>query len=179
MRSNIIILTGERGVGKSAVCRATIAQAQAQGYTCGGLITQSSPNGNDLILCDVQSGETRRLTCEPGMNQAIPHGRFHFDPRTLAWGNAILTHSTPCHLLVVDELGPLELERKAGLSKAFDVLLAGNFALALVVVRPNLVIQIQFRMHTSATTVLSVTPENRDSLPSTLLEILGQGTKRY
>jgi nucleoside-triphosphatase THEP1 len=83
-----------------------------------------------------------------------------------------LARATPCHLLVVDELGPLEIEREEGLLKAFDVLRRGDFALALVVIRPELVVKAQLRLPVSATTVLTVTPDDRDNLPATFLEML-------
>jgi nucleoside-triphosphatase THEP1 len=75
-------------------------------------------------------------------------------------------------LLVADELGPLELERKGGWQKAFDVLRRGNFALALVVIRSELVVKAQLWLPISATTVFAVTPENRGDLPTSLLEVL-------
>jgi len=172
MNARTIILTGERGVGKSTVCLETIALAQARKYPCGGILTLSRPDGSRDVL-DVRSGDTRRLTLEPDASPAVTLGRFRFDPETLAWGNETLAHdASPCHLLVVDELGPLEIERGQGWLKAFDVLHRHSFALALVVVRPELVVQAQLSLPASATAVLTVTPDNRDDLPSVLVEIL-------
>jgi len=131
MTAHTIILTGERGAGKSTVCRETIALAQAKQYTCGGVLTLSRSNGARDVL-DVSSGHVRRLTVESDVGPAMIQGRFRFDPETLAWGNEALTHATPCHLLVVDELGPLEIERGGGWLKAFDVLREADFKLALV-----------------------------------------------
>jgi nucleoside-triphosphatase THEP1 len=85
-----------------------------------------------------------------------------------------LTRTTPCDLLVVDEIGPLELERRGGWENAFDVLRGRDFALALVVVRPELVIKAQLRLPDCATVVLTVTRENRDQLPGTLMGVLGE-----
>jgi len=174
MTAHTIILTGERGAGKSTVCRETIALAQAKQYTCGGVLTLSRSNGARDVL-DVSSGHVRRLTVESDVGPAMIQGRFRFDPETLAWGNEALTHATPCHLLVVDELGPLEIERRGGWLKAFDVLREADFKLALVVVRSDLfdlLVQAQLQLPASATTVLTVTPHNRDSLPAVLLEML-------
>jgi nucleoside-triphosphatase THEP1 len=171
MTARIIILTGERGAGKSTICRETIALAQARTYTCGGILTFSRPGG-DLDVLDVCSGDVRRLTLGPGASPVVIQGRFRFDPETLAWGNAVLVHTLPCHLLVVDELGPLEIEREEGWLKAFDVLRRVDFALALVVIRPELVARAQLELPVSATTVITVMPDNRDGLPAVLMEIL-------
>ncbi len=171
MAAHISILTGERDVGKSTVCREAVALAQARGYTCGGVLTLRRPNG-DLDVLDVRSGDVRRLTLEPGASPAVIQGRFRFAPETLVWGSAVLARATPCHLLVVDELGPLELERRQGWLKAFDVLREAGFTLAIVVVRPELVAQVRLRLPVGATAVLTVTSHNRDGLPITLLEML-------
>lgn len=171
MAARIIILTGERGVGKSTICRETVALAQARGYTCGGILTLSCSN-NTLDVLDVCGDHARRLTLEPGVTPAVTQGRFHFDPETLAWGNDVLAHATPCHLLVVDEVGPLEIEQGGGWLKAFDVLRKADFALALVVVRPELLVRAQLKLPTSATTVFTATPRSRGDLPGVLLEIL-------
>jgi nucleoside-triphosphatase len=171
MSARIVILTGERGAGKSTVCRKAIDLAQARQYTCGGILTLSRSDGGRDVL-DVQSGQARRLTLEPGVNAGVSQGRFRFNPETLAWGNDALVHAHGCHLLVVDELGPLEIERAGGWLDAFGVLREASFELALVVVRPELLVQVQFKLPTSATTVFTVTAHNRNSLPDVLLKIL-------
>jgi len=171
MAARIVILTGERGAGKSTVCRETIALAQARGYACGGILTLSRPDGI-LDVLDVRSRHVRRLTLAPDVSPAVIQGRFRFDPETLAWGSDVLAHATPCHLLVADELGPLELEQGGGWLKAFDVLRRTDFVLALVVVRPELLVQAQLELPVGATTVFAVTPRSRDDLPNALLEML-------
>jgi nucleoside-triphosphatase THEP1 len=168
MAAPIVILTGERGVGKSTVCRETVARAQARRYTCGGILTLSRPDGARDVL-DVRSGNLRRLTLGTGASAAVVQGRFRFDPETLAWGNDVLARAVPCHLLVVDELGPLEIERGQGWPKAFDVLRGTDFALAVAVVRPELSAQAQRKLPVGATIVLIVTVDNRDELPDVLL----------
>ena len=186
MSARTIIMTGERGVGKTTVCQRVVALAQAeQGcthrdvltgmypstYTCGGLLTLAHPDGSRDVL-DVGSGDERRLTLPPNSDQGVVQGCFRFDPETLAWGNDVLSRILACDLLVVDELGPLEIERGRGWVRAFDVLRDASFTLAIVVVRPELVVQAQLRLPTSATTVFTVTLENRDSLPEGLVQIL-------
>jgi nucleoside-triphosphatase THEP1 len=210
----IIILSGERGAGKSTVCRETVALTQARGYTCGGLLTLSCLNGT-LDVLDLKSGHSRRLALrqsssalEPKDQQpsrglfegahparpelgrgtpvegkttdipetdatpAVIQGRFRFDPRTLAWGNEALRHATPCQLLVVDELGPLEVERQEGWTRAFDVLNKADFGLALVVVRPECLVRAQLQLPASTTAIFTVAPDNRAAMPDLLLGML-------
>ncbi|MGD2143200.1 MAG: nucleoside-triphosphatase [Anaerolineae bacterium] len=168
----VIILTGDRGVGKTTVCSETISLAEAKGYVCGGILTLTRKGVRDVL--DVRCGEARRLTRGEEADQAVTQGRFRFDPKTLSWGNAVLAGAVPCDLLVIDEIGPLEVERGGGWATAFDLLRAGNFALALVVVRPELVVRTQMRLPSSATVVLTVTQESRDRLPANLVRILAR-----
>jgi nucleoside-triphosphatase THEP1 len=170
----VVVLTGNRGVGKSTVCHKALAIAQAKGYVCGGVITTSHPDSARQVL-NARTGQTRRLTLEPGLsntNGAVVQGRFRFDAETMAWGNRILTRATPCDLLLVDELGPLEIERTQGWQRAFDVLLKGDYAMGLVVVRPRLLEPMRSRLPAASSTVLHVTRRNRDDLPNLLVDML-------
>ena len=143
--------------------------ARARGHTCGGVLTLSYA-GDVRDVLDVRSGHVRRLTLDTA--SAVILGRFRFDPETLAWGNDVLARASTCHLLVVDELGPLEIKRGQGWQKAFDVLRGNNFALAVVVVRPELLEQVKLKLPAGLTTTSIVYTHNRDDLPNALLEML-------
>ena len=170
MTAQIVILTGERGAGKSTVCRQAADIAASKQYPCRGIITlRRSPDILDAL--DVRSGQVRRLTDASERDTALSLGRYRFDPAAFGWGNDVLASALPCDLLVVDELGPLEFERGQGWMAAFDALVAGSFSLAIVVVRPDLVEQARSLLPTQGTTILTVTPENRDGLPRTIVEM--------
>jgi nucleoside-triphosphatase THEP1 len=170
--SCIIFLTGERGIGKSTICRRTIDLAQSKGYACAGIITLARDGVRNVV--DVSSGALRRLTQAEYAARAVEQGHFRFDPRTLSWGDTKLGEATPCDLLVVDEIGPLELERGEGWVNALDVLRCGDFTLALVVVRPRLVTRARLRLGNRTAMVMTVTQQNRDELPGALLSLLGE-----
>jgi nucleoside-triphosphatase THEP1 len=177
MARNVIILTGERGVGKTTVCQKAVAIAQSKDYVCHGILTLSQPGG-ERDVADVCSGDKKRLTVGPDAEQVVIQGRFRFDPETLAWGNKVLSKAHDCELFVVDELGPLEIERGGGWYKAFYTLQRNDYALAVAVVRPELVIPAQLRLPSGAATVLAVTPADRDDLPFILVEILESEIER-
>jgi nucleoside-triphosphatase THEP1 len=75
----------------------------------------------------------------PPEQESISIGRWVFDPGTLDWANRVLAAAPPCDLLIVDELGPLELTRGEGLKAAFEVIPQGRYQLAVAVIRPELV----------------------------------------
>jgi nucleoside-triphosphatase THEP1 len=68
----------------------------------------------------------------------LAFGVWYFNLRTLEWGNQVLEISLPCDLLIVDELGPLELTHQMGWRAALDILPLSGYRLALVVIRPEL-----------------------------------------
>jgi nucleoside-triphosphatase THEP1 len=181
----ILILTGERGAGKSTVCSRTVDLAQARGFTCGGILTLRRTTPGSATDCrdviDARTGRSRQFTVHADDTRSLAgdtvvQGRFRFDSRTLAWAEELLAQAAPSHLLVVDELGPLEIVRGRGWQTAFDVLQRGDFRLALVVVRPHLVEQARLRLPAAPTATLTVTPHNRDALPAEILLMLDQQT---
>lgn len=166
----VVVLTGERGIGKTTICGETVALARARGCECGGILTRT--HGADRHVEDVRSGEVRRLTARLDAESGVVQGRFRFDRSALRWASAVVAGSVPCDLLVIDEIGPLEVERDRGWAAAFDVLHGGGFRLAIAVIRPELVTPAQLRLPVSARAVVTATRENRDRLPAVLMEML-------
>ena len=77
-------------------------------------------------LCGVRTDEDRSTI-----------GRWQMDPSVLEWGNELLRNSTPCDVLFIDELGPLEFDRREGYTEAFTVLKGSGYGRAYVVIRPE------------------------------------------
>jgi nucleoside-triphosphatase THEP1 len=91
-----------------------------------------------LDVQDVRTGERRHLAQTTGSARGPTVGKWRFHSDALDWGADILRCATPCDVLVIDELGPLELTRNLGWTVACDVLRAGGYRTAVVVVRPTL-----------------------------------------
>ena len=64
---------------------------------------------------------------------------WRFDEQVLRWGAGVIEQAASCEVLVVDELGPLELRQGGGWHIALEVLAARRAGCDLVVVRPSLV----------------------------------------
>jgi nucleoside-triphosphatase THEP1 len=90
---------------------------------------------------------------------------WEFDSSVFDWGNDVLSRSTPCDLLVIDEVGPIELLGGRGWVKALEAVCSGDYRLALVVCRPGLLAQLEERIGRTPSLVIEVTPETRDGLP--------------
>jgi len=168
----LIILTGSRQVGKSTVCAELVALADKKGYRCGGIVTLARDGERQVV--DARTLERRRLTCSSGEGAGVIQGRFRFSSETLNWAKKVLVRATPCDLLIVDEIGPLEVVRGRGWAGALDIVRGGAYALALVVVRPELVATVSARLRRLHPQLLTVTPRNRSRLPETLMRMLGE-----
>lgn len=142
-RGRIVIITGGRGAGKTRLCLRLAERARAYGWRVAGAACPAVFQAGEktgIAVQDLRSGETRRLAqrLTPGSAAQVRTEGWAFDPDGLDWGNRLFASAAPCDLLVVDELGPLELVRGEGWQAALEALAQGGYCLALVVVRPEL-----------------------------------------
>jgi nucleoside-triphosphatase THEP1 len=137
------LISGEIGAGKTALCRALASRARAAGWDVAGLLSPgvfAAGQKTAIQVEDLRSGARRLLaSAEPRAGFDLAFGRWHFDRAVLAWGNQVLEESAPCDLLMVDELGPLELLLGQGFSAAQAVLAGGRYRVGIAAVRPALV----------------------------------------
>lgn len=140
------LLVALRGAGKTTFCRALAEEARAAGYEVAGLLSPAVFEGGvktGILAQDLRSGEVRMLARAERVTPLPPSfdlrlGRWLFDRAVLAWGNQLLAGDLRCDLLVVDELGPLELVHGEGWVNALDVLRRAYCRWAVAVVRPEL-----------------------------------------
>jgi len=173
--SKVVLITGARGVGKTHLCQKVAELAGDRGHCCAGVISRAVFDGEDrvaIIMVDVATNAERTLALADDEPGELRWGRYRFVPATLEWGSDLLTGAAPCDLLIIDELGPLELVLGQGLVAALDVLYEGAFSLALVVVRPELLDTVRGRLRKAETIVVEVDLENRDQLPRQIVSFL-------
>lgn len=139
---SLALLTGGRGAGKTRWCEALARAARGARLVVVGVLSppvlaDGEKRGIDLL--DLATGGRRPLAerARPGLPGTAGLG-WRFDPEALAAGNSALERVGACDLLLVDELGPLELGRASGFTAAFGLLDARRYDLAVVVVRPAL-----------------------------------------
>jgi nucleoside-triphosphatase THEP1 len=140
--ARIAILTGERGSGKTTTCLDLLARARRLGLDCAGLVSPGRLENGLRVgqdVADIRTGERRRFSFEDGAPAEWTTGSHRFERRVAAWASRRLDSACPCDLLVVDEIGPLELRDGRGWPNAIHVLKWGDYGLGVVVVRPSLV----------------------------------------
>jgi nucleoside-triphosphatase THEP1 len=138
----IVVITGESGAGKTTWCGQMRAFAEREALRVAGLISYGVFDGDRKVaiaLCALPSGEQRILATRREYVVGAATPCWQFDESVLAWGDSQLAALGACDVLIVDELGPLELLHGLGWQSAFAALEAARYQLACVVVRPALV----------------------------------------
>lgn len=181
------LLTGAVGVGKTSVAEQLVDLARCQGIACGGLLAPALINhcGQKVGIygVDLLSGERRilaRTDCDLGGPAAGP---YSFDKPALAWALSVIElamspvetgagNLVRCDLVIVDEIGKLELWWGHGLAPVLPRLAAGETARSLVLVRDALLADLQRRLEAVDPIVFRVTEQNRAGLAPQILERL-------
>ena len=178
----LFILTGAIRTGKTTWLQAQVAELAAAGVAVDGVLAPGVWNGDEKVGIEnvlLPDGE-RVLLARPAEQRCPGDLSWEFDANALARVNAHLAslrgkEGRPGRLglLVIDELGPLELRRGEGLTEAVALLEAGPtpaWPNALIVVRAALVDDAHARLAGSWGSVELLSPNKagaqrlRDSL---------------
>ncbi|MCA9977920.1 MAG: ATP-binding cassette domain-containing protein, partial [Anaerolineales bacterium] len=146
----LFLVTGLPGVGKTTWCGELIELARRRGLQVAGLWSPAVfANGRKIgiDLVDLFHDERRRLANLRGKKEvtAVATIQWAFDSDAITGGNTVLQNLPPNDLLLIDELGPLEFMRGEGFIAGLDVLDAGAYRVAVVVIRPSLLPEAQAR----------------------------------
>ena len=180
--SRVGLLTGPVGVGKTTVAERVAGLARRQGLVCGGLLAPAMINScgqkAGIWGMEVRTGE-RRILARTGRDLGGPAvGPYSFDGAALTWALGVIEAALPgpqggvrqpCHLLLVDEIGKLELWRGVGLAPVLPRLAAGEVARSLVLVRESLLDELQASLGPVEQRVFRVDEGNRGALAPDIL----------
>jgi nucleoside-triphosphatase THEP1 len=172
--ARIGLLTGPVGVGKTTVVERVAGLARRQGIHCGGLLAPAMVNscGQKAGIWGVDIGTGgRRVLARTDRDLGGPAiGLYSFDAAALDWAVGVVDSAIgACDLLIVDEIGKLELWRGIGLAPVLPRLSAGDAKRALILVRDSLLSELQARLGPVEQAVFRVREENRDALPTDVL----------
>jgi len=138
----IFIITGWRGAGKTSLCKTVITQAKRLDWDIAGVLSPAVFEHGEktgIEIVNLRTGETRLLARSTRFTDSpLKTTGWAFDQKNTEWGNEILRDAASCDLLIVDELGPLELERQQGWLMGIHAIDSGNYRIAMVVIRPEL-----------------------------------------
>jgi len=116
-----------------------------------------------FTLVDLESGERVQLALKQNIDGWLPQGRFHFNPEALTRGRMILERAKKNRetILVVDEVGPLELDGK-GWGPCLDELAGDHRGLQLWVSRNRIMERVMDRWNIPQERVMNMDPELLD-----------------
>ncbi len=169
--TTVLLLTGQIGSGKSTVAARVVVLAQERGLQCDGLLcpARMDEEGRKVGIdgLRVSTGERRRLADRDLSRPGPRCGIWRFEPGAMEWMLAALTDAIRRRpdLLVVDEIGPMELLENRGLAPIISEIAAGKAPLALVLVRRGLLAALVERLAGCEVKVYEVTHATRDALP--------------
>jgi nucleoside-triphosphatase THEP1 len=174
------LLTGAVGVGKTTVSERVFGLARRRGLACGGLLAPAMVNScgqkAGIWGVDILTGERRILARTDRALDGPAVGPYSFDSEALEWAvSAVetaldLAPSRPRDLLIVDEIGKLELWHNIGLAPILPRLASGEVGRSLVLVRDSLLAELQSRLGPVEQVVFEVHEDNRRELPAHILE---------
>lgn len=166
-----IAVTGSPGVGKSTLVAKVTSGTKLR---VGGVLARDrryKDRRTGFELLDLSTGMVGILADESGDGPQLGKYRVHLDDLDLIGAQAV-ENALGCDLIVVDEVGPMELT-------SHRFVLAVEMAIASS--KPMLVVLHQWSNHRLAKKirgsfrVLTVTRENRDSLADEIAKALKSG----
>jgi nucleoside-triphosphatase THEP1 len=133
----VILLVGPTHSGKTDALSATVRQPGV-----AGLLAPDMHFGR--ILEDLKSGEFERFQIHDDSEPFVEIGPYRFRLAAFEWANARLEAAvrSGAKIIVIDEIGPLEL-RGEGLREGLDAVLARDTGSVVLVVREKLVGQVE------------------------------------
>jgi nucleoside-triphosphatase THEP1 len=170
----VIIVTGTTGIGKTTVCQKVIEIALSRGYSCGGVITCKTQNG-DIIIEDIQAGEKKILASTSNIYYGPHTGKYYFNPEGIGFGIQAIDRGTTADILMVDELGHLELGGQ-GFASVVEQIATGKIKNCILVIRKELLSSFLPRLGVSAT-IFETAPDNRNQLPGKICMVLKRTVK--
>lgn len=171
-----VLITGPIGVGKTTVCLRVIEAARRAGLSVGGILTpailEESGEKSGIAIVDLATGERRLLARIGEYPEGLRLGKYTFERQALEWGCAILRRERSADLLVIDEIGRLELERGEGFVGALDILAAGEARRSLSIVRETLLPALYARLPQVSFVEFRVNEQNRSALAEEIVACL-------
>jgi len=173
---HIVLLTAPRGAGKTTACERFLEQARAAGMRVGGIVAparfeQSSGKvGVDVV--EAATGERRLLATvelEAGLRTIGP---YRFAPAGMQWAleRVLLALEVGVDVVLIDEIGPLELLHEGGYAPALEQLPQAQATVAVLVVRSELLGALQELLAPLKPVTIALTLSNRDQVPARLFE---------
>ncbi len=172
----IFIVTGDRASGKTSLLTALTGEFRRRQRSVGGILSpvvwmDSKRIGYDVI--NIQNGKRVPLCRNEPDGTGIKIGEWIFRDDGIQFGQTALDPSSliPCDLVIIDEVGPLELDNKVW-ATSIDQLIHSSTCPIILVVREHLIERVQDRWSLVPEFVWKIEGGNSGELLKEIIEVL-------
>jgi len=139
-KSNVIIITGEIGSGKTTLISAIAERLKGKGIATGGIIAPAMyANGEKTgyRVLDVSSGRQMQLSQTDEITGMARVGRYFFIPGAVAFGREALMveRNREAGIVLIDEIGAWELQGQGWATSLSELIIRCDMPLVLCVRR--------------------------------------------
>lgn len=173
-----ILLTGQRGSGKTTACWKALSELRGNGCKVAGFISppllDATGKKTGIEMLDLTTGEHQTFARIVGPDEGADVGVYRLEPGAIDWARRVLSAALLSNTdwLVIDEIGPLELHRGGGFAFALPPLAdAVQIPNAIVIVRPELVGELSERLGRTDIVLFEVTKPGRAAAPGRLVKL--------
>ncbi len=145
MHKKITIITGEINSGKTTQLKhliETFTDKRVGGVIAEGLFDNCKDRKSGFTVRSLESGESRLLLSEVEVKGMIPVGRFWMSGEVLTWACDQIKYGINGDIIVIDEIGHLELQCK-GYYDVLKLVLDEFLGELILVIRKELILQVQ------------------------------------
>ena len=167
-----IFLTGEPGTGKTTVLRKTAELLETRGLKVGGMASKEIRGIGSRTGFSVENLATHEHGCLAEVGSRVgPHvGKYTVNLHDLETVGvaAIQTAIQAADVVLIDELGPMELHSQRFVESVVDALNSQKHVLGTIHKHANHPLVMKVRSNLDSV-ILEVTSKNRDELPDKIL----------
>jgi len=165
----ILVITGDIGIGKTTVCGKIISKLKSNRFLCGGILSVKDSGGDIKVLNIKNNKEIAFASNNIEYRGPRTRNKF-FSQEGIDYGNNAIEESLDSDFLFVDELGPIELEKK-GYYKVLDHIHNNRFNNIVIIIRRSLLSTYK-EILGKKIIVFEVYKENRDIIPLQIYDYL-------
>jgi len=175
LQKRVLLLTGNPGIGKTSVLVKTVNALKEKGYCVGGMMSLEAREGETRIgfeIFDLNSGQRGWLArVDQKAGPKVGKYSVNLEDLDLIGAKSIEDALKKCAVVVIDEIGPMELFSEKFKEATTKALESRKVILAVVhrKSKDRLIIKAKNR---EDSITFKVTQENRNELHTTLISTL-------
>jgi nucleoside-triphosphatase THEP1 len=180
-----ILLTGKGGCGKTTACWKALPGLRASGIKMAGFVSppllDAGGKKTGIEMLNLATGEHHTFARIVSRDQNPDVGVYRLAGDAIDWARGVLAAAlfSDIDLLVIDEIGPLELERGGGFAFALEPLAdPERIPNAIVIVRRELVDELAERLGRPDMVRVMVTEDGRSQISTQLVKLVQEARSR-